>query len=54
MAFYDDEFSLLSVLGNVETAHIEGKKRAKDDFRSGFCYAGNFLVYKIIVPALDE
>ncbi|MDD4505292.1 MAG: HAMP domain-containing sensor histidine kinase [Sulfurospirillaceae bacterium] len=54
MAFYDDAFSLLSVLGNEETANIDGKKSAKDDFRSGFCYAGNFLVYKIIVPALDE
>lgn len=54
MAFYDNEFSLLGVLGNVLTATMEGKSSEKEDFRSGFCYAGEFLVYKIIVPALDE
>ncbi|MDD3343754.1 MAG: ATP-binding protein [Sulfurospirillaceae bacterium] len=54
MAFYDDKFKLLSLLGDPKTITINGEKSDKHEVRSGFCYTNNVLVYKIIVPALNE
>ncbi|MDD2384065.1 MAG: ATP-binding protein [Sulfurospirillaceae bacterium] len=54
MAFYDTNFRLLSVLGNAQSSTMDGKRSDKKEARSGFCYSGDFLVYKIIVPALNE
>lgn len=54
MAFYDADFNLLSVLGSSSTIAIDGKKSDKKEVKTGFCYASNLLIYKIIVPVLHE
>lgn len=54
MAFYDMHFNMLSLLGLPTTAKIDGQKSDKKEVRTGFCYNNNTLVYKIIVPALND
>lgn len=54
MAFYDKNFTLLSILGDSNSAIMDGHQSDTKEFRSGFLYFNERLVYKIIVPALNE